>query len=927
MKNMKLGTKLLVFFLSVGILPFAVIGGISLTKSSGALSDQTFSQLQALREIKKDRIESFFAERQGDLSVLVETVDALRSESSSKLEAVRQIKKNQIEDYFAKMEGQLHVIKDNPFIVERLLEFDGAFMQAGDNIDSPAWRELAEKHDKFFKDVCGDYGWSDLLLMCPEGSVVYTAAKKSDLGLFLDQEPLKSSPVGLAFQKLQTNPDLEVAIGDFAPYAPSNDEPSAFMVARIKNRDGEVTGHVGFQISLAKINEIMNERAGMGKTGEAYLVGSDGLMRSDSYLDPDRHSVKASFADPEKRSVETMASEAALAQETGLKVIKDYNGNYVLSAYAPIDVPGLDWAILAEIDVAEAFSPVDEDGKEFYKKYADFYGYHDLFLINPDGYAFYTAARESDYKTNFLSGKYSDSNLGQLVAKTTKTKQFGMADFAPYAPSGNEPCAFIAQPVVHDGQVEMVIALQLSLDSINEVMQQREGMGETGETYLVGSDKLMRSDSYLDPTHHSVKASFSDPSRGSVDTLAAREALAGKTGRQIIEDYNGNHVLSAYAPVNVAGHTWALIAEIDEDEAFAAVSDIEWSMGIVALLGIAGIVIVALLISRSITKPINRVIDGLNEGADQVAAAAGQVSSASQSLAQGSSEQAASLEETGSSLEEMSSMTKQNADNATQADYMMKESSQIVARANQAVSTLTGSMNEITRASEETSKIIKTIDEIAFQTNLLALNAAVEAARAGEAGAGFAVVADEVRNLAMRAAGAAKSTADLIEGTVKKVKDGSEVVKKLNDAFGEVTASSSKAAELVAEIAAASTEQANGIEEINTAVVEMDKVTQQNAANAEESASASEEMNAQAEQMKVFVGELVTLVGAAKNGHGKTQKAIAREMSRLGPGPVSTQKGYGGKGNGKGNGKSHPQSAVDPSELIPLDDSETLSAF
>jgi methyl-accepting chemotaxis protein len=170
-------------------------------------------------------------------------------------------------------------------------------------------------------------------------------------------------------------------------------------------------------------------------------------------------------------------------------------------------------------------------------------------------------------------------------------------------------------------------------------------------------------------------------------------------------------------------------------------------------------------------------------------------------------------------------------------------------------------MDDISKASEETSKIIKTIDEIAFQTNLLALNAAVEAARAGEAGAGFAVVADEVRNLAMRAADAAKDTAQLIEGTVKKVKDGTELVGRTNEAFSKVAESSSKVGELVSEIAAASNEQAQGIDQVNTAVTEMDKVTQANAANAEESASASEEMSAQAEHMKAMVGELVVMVG------------------------------------------------------------------
>jgi len=246
------------------------------------------------------------------------------------------------------------------------------------------------------------------------------------------------------------------------------------------------------------------------------------------------------------------------------------------------------------------------------------------------------------------------------------------------------------------------------------------------------------------------------------------------------------------------------------------------------------------------------------------------IAKSSEALSQGASTQAAAIEETSASLEEISSMTKNNADNAQEADGLMKEVNSVVKGANQSMQQVTSSMTEISKASEETQKIIKTIDEIAFQTNLLALNAAVEAARAGEAGAGFAVVADEVRNLAIRAADAAKNTADLIEGTVKKVTDGTALVNRTNEAFVQVSENTIKVGELVGEISAASNEQAQGVEEVNNAVAEMDKVTQQNAANAEESASASEEMSAQAEQMSAHASELMAMVGG-RSSHGNTE--------------------------------------------------------
>lgn len=279
-----------------------------------------------------------------------------------------------------------------------------------------------------------------------------------------------------------------------------------------------------------------------------------------------------------------------------------------------------------------------------------------------------------------------------------------------------------------------------------------------------------------------------------------------------------------------------------------------------SLIALALGFLISFFLTRDINKSLTRISAGMDEGAEQVASASGQVASASQSLAEGASEQAATIEETASSLEEISSMVKQNSNNAAQADHLMKDANRVVGQAETSMHQLIRSMEEISKASEETSKIIKTIDEIAFQTNLLALNAAVEAARAGEAGAGFAVVADEVRNLALKAADAAKSTANLIEGTVKKIKEGADIVTKTSMDFSEIAKGTARVGELVAEITAASSEQAQGVEQVNKAVAEMDKVVQQNAASAEENASASEEMNGQAEQMRDFVKELVALV-------------------------------------------------------------------
>lgn len=325
-------------------------------------------------------------------------------------------------------------------------------------------------------------------------------------------------------------------------------------------------------------------------------------------------------------------------------------------------------------------------------------------------------------------------------------------------------------------------------------------------------------------------------------------------------------------------------------------------------------------------RTLKKSIAILANSADQMIAGSRQISSASQSLAQASSQQAASMEETTSSLEEMSSMTRRNADNAKQADSLMKETGRVVANANQSMNELTKSMEEICRASEETSKIIKTIDEIAFQTNLLALNAAVEAARAGEAGAGFAVVADEVKNLAMRSADAAKNTSGLIEGTVSKIQSGSDLVTRTNSAFSEVTGISAKVGDLVGEIAAASEEQARGIEQVNNVMSEMDKIIQANAANAEETSSASEQMQTQAREMKNYVISLSDMMSSSETGslfsdQSKSASEWPEEMP-AGPlkkpvvKPLRKETGLGALEKRK-SGKE-----PDPEKVIPFDDDD-----
>lgn len=278
--------------------------------------------------------------------------------------------------------------------------------------------------------------------------------------------------------------------------------------------------------------------------------------------------------------------------------------------------------------------------------------------------------------------------------------------------------------------------------------------------------------------------------------------------------------------------------------------------------------VIAVFVVRGINRTLVGAITELSEGAEQVASAATQVSSSSQSLAQGASEQAASIEETSASSEEINSMSRKNSENSREAADLMMSTQKQIQEANVALDQSVVAMSEINTQSDKISKIIKTIDEIAFQTNILALNAAVEAARAGEAGMGFAVVADEVRNLAQRAAQAAKDTSALIEESITKSNDGKVKVDQVAAGIRAITEQAAKVKTLVDEVNLGSQEQTRGIEQIGKAITQMEQVTQKAAANAEESASAAEELNAQSETLKDIVERLTAMVGGGDSARG-----------------------------------------------------------
>lgn len=420
--------------------------------------------------------------------------------------------------------------------------------------------------------------------------------------------------------------------------------------------------------------------------------------------------------------------------------------------------------------------------------------------------------------------------------------------------------------------------------AFNSLIQDLSGPHRQMHEFVTTSRQALQDQAFLDAVQ--IYENGFLPAAGNTLEILGVMASAAEEAVGLIKEMQGNILGPFMQKQHQSDQLIERLLAISRETASTIVTDaarqahlIRNISGGTALGGAILALLLGLWITRSVTRPIKRIISNLNDGAEQVASVAAQAASSSLSLAEGASQQAAAIQETSSSLEEMASMTRKNAETAHKANRIMGGAKEVVDSANASMGKLSQSMEEIVLANEETGKIIKTIDEIAFQTNLLALNAAVEAARAGEAGAGFAVVADEVRKLARRAAEAARTTAGLLQDSAAKARGGAAYVTDANEAFQQVAKSAAKVAQMVASISSASSEQAQGVEQISKAVAEMDKVTQQNAARAEESASTSEQMTAQSEEMKTLLAELAALAGSA-SGHTPGETATPDETSR-----------------------------------------------
>jgi methyl-accepting chemotaxis protein len=530
------------------------------------------------------------------------------------------------------------------------------------------------------------------------------------------------------------------------------------------------------------------------------------------------------------------------------------------------------------------------------KFYMEQYGYYDLFLMCPDhGDTSFTVTKEADFgqRANEIPSALRD--VWHIAAKEGKV---ALSDTKIYPPSNNLPAQFVAAPIRDKGEIIGVVALQISIATVNKIMQQREGMGKTGETYLVGPDRLMRSDSFLDPEGHSIIASFAgNVSSNGVETVASQAALSGKSGAEIVKDYNGSTVLSAYTPVQVGDVTWALLAEIDEAEVDEPVKGIYRSIAITIAFLALGIAVFARLIAGTIAAPLSRsvtfaekVADGdfrdtlaieqkdevgllakainmlvgktgsilmeINMGVDTLSSASSELSSASKQMSTSATETSGRAKSVATAAEEMSanmdsvaaaieeatanvSLVASSADELTSAVNEISENtgkaSVITAEAVNDVQSASEKVAELGRAADEIGQVTETITEISDQTNLLALNATIEAARAGEAGKGFAVVANEIKDLAKQTAEATSEIKEKISSIQNSTKGTVDQISQISLVINEINT-------IVSTIAAAVEEQTATTGEIATNMTQASQGLQEVSENVAQSSAVSAEI-------------------------------------------------------------------------------------
>lgn len=885
--------KLLVSLLALSLIPLVILGIITYLITSDALMENAFDALRTAQTNKAVAVGNHFDGRRSDMTALVETADALRAKAFNRLTAIRELKRNLVESYFFERIKNLQVLTETPLLAEAVR----AFGRVAGAVGGPSWQEVEQAYGPFLVNFNETYGYYDTYLVSGDGRVLYSVGQAEDLGENLTQGDLAESPAARAFQRGREGAVFE----DFDFYAPAEGEAAAFIAAPVR-RGADLLGVVMAQISVDGIDFIMQGPATLGTGVETYMVGPDGLFRSNSIYITERTIINPAF------QVETPGIRQALEGQGGQGVAVNYLGEYVLSSRTPVRILGRQWALVSEMSITDAFVPRREEGEaDFFTRYKEEYGYGDLGLVNPDGFLFYTVEKGPDYRTNLLAGPYSDTNLGRLVRRVMETRSFGMSPFERYEPDDNQPAAFFALPLVNQDRVELVVVTRLSVALIDAVMQERAGLGETGESYLVGPDGLWRSNSRLVEAGTVLNPEF----QMAADTA---RSMTRSSGTAVAENLEGRKVLRSWSPLEISpgtegapGIRWAVVSEVGYDAVREPIRDLALiSAGL--LLAVAVLVVLAAFwLSRGLTtqvRHINTLFEEIGTGNFQartpvtardelgrMAASLNAMLDNTLALIQSSEERDSMQSSIMRLLEEISGLAE--GDLTVRAEVTEDFTGAIADSFND----MAEQLGEVVRnVKSVTFQVSATSQEVSAATEELADTSQRQAAQVDSAIGAINAMAGAIRQVAENAG----RSAEVSERSTANAREGAEAVRRTNAAMASIREHVQETARAIKRLGESSQEVGNIVQLINdiadrTSILALNASIQ--AAMAGESgrgfAVVAEEVQRLAERSTSATKQIDTLIKNIQGEIGEAGSSMEESIQRVVEGSKLADDAYG----------------------------------
>jgi methyl-accepting chemotaxis protein len=795
-KNLRINTKLMTMMLVAGLVPISLASFLAFNQTESALESETRGKLQAIMAIKKGQIEGWFGERFGDVSVL-----------SSFYE-----------------------------VVDAVGHYDKAYADGGPK--GAAYEKVNSYYDSVFRKYNKTYGYYDFFLISAKGDVVYSVTHEADFATNMVKGKYSDSGLAEAYRGAMSG---KTTLTDFAGYAPSNGDPASFIAAPVKSKEGKTIGVVALQMPLGTINGIMQEKTGLGESGETYLIGHDKLMRSDSRFEKESTVLK--------KTVDTLGVREALAGKSDCKVFDDYRGIAVWSAYSKLKIAGLNWVLLAEIDEAEAMGPLASI-RNMSLGVAGALGLLVAFI------AFFFArsiARPLQQMTA-AANDLAEGDLDQHISLDRGDEVGQLAEAFRTMIEAQQELASVADKI-SQGDLSADVNIRSDQDILSKSLQQ-----------CVEAVRALVED---------ANALANAGTAGELDERADVGRHQGEFARAI-EGVN-NTLDAVVEPIREAGVVLEALARFDLRARVTGAYQGDHAR-------------IKSFINTT-AENLDAALAQVGQSTSQLEYASGQISDASQSLAQSSSEQASTQEEITATLQGLTEQINTASGDVDNARTQCEATKGSAEQGRKAMDQLAGALEDIKKSSDKTAKIVKTIDQIAFQTNVLALNAAVEAARAGEAGKGFAVVAEQVGRLAQRTAEASSTTSEMIEGAVKHSEQGVNLGEKVSELFAEIYIKATESDQLMGQVVVSASAQAEGVHQIHGAMDQVNTVTQGNAANAEQSAAAAEELNSQAAQLSETVGRF-SLTNGPMMGHAGNRSPHLNGQGSWSPSPAAAAAGF-----------------------------------